>query len=49
MMRSHRLWEAYLEKYVGLSSSHVHKTAEELEHFTDRSLVEKKLAEETEK
>ena len=45
LARSHKLWEAYLQKYVGLPSSHVHKTAEELEHFTDSELVEKLVKE----
>ena len=46
LIRSHRLWEAYLEKYVGLDPSHVHPSAEQLEHFTDSLLVQK-LTEET--
>lgn len=41
LVRTHRLWELYLVNELGMDSSHVHETAERLEHFTDLSLQEK--------
>lgn len=38
LVRSHRLWEQYLQDYAGLDASRVHPQAEKLEHFTDPSL-----------
>lgn len=36
IIRSHRLWESYLVRDVGLRSDHVHDTAMILEHLRDR-------------
>lgn len=33
VVRSHRLWESYLDESVGLAPDHVHQTAERLEHL----------------
>lgn len=38
LVRSHRLWERYLQDYAGFDPSRVHPQAEKLEHFTDPSL-----------
>ncbi len=38
LIRSHRLWEQYLQDYAGLDASRVHPQAEKLEHFTDPRL-----------
>lgn len=35
LVRSHRLWEAYLVDHLGLRPDHVHSTAMRLEHVTD--------------
>ncbi len=40
LVRSHRLWERYLQDYVGVDPSRVHPPAEKLEHFTDPRLRE---------
>ncbi|MHC5113306.1 MAG: metal ABC transporter permease [Planctomycetota bacterium] len=40
LVRSHRLWEAYLVKHLALPSDHVHDTAMKLEHVTDPSMRE---------
>ncbi len=34
LVRSHRLWEAFLEKHMALPESHLHSAAEQLEHVT---------------
>lgn len=47
LVRSHRLWEAYLHKFLALPSDHVHHSAEQLEHITDRDM-QTRLAERTE-
>ncbi|MCB0318448.1 MAG: metal ABC transporter permease [Bdellovibrionales bacterium] len=47
LLRNHQLWEIYLEKYVGITRSHVLNTAEQLEHFTD-SKLQKKLSDRVE-
>lgn len=41
LVRSHRLWEAYLVEYLGLPLDHVHDPAERLEHFIDENLRER--------
>ena len=41
LVRSHRLWEAYLVAHLGLPLDHVHDPAERLEHFIDEGLREK--------
>ena len=38
LVRSHRLWERYLQDYAGFDPSRVHPQAEKLEHFTDPNL-----------
>ena len=39
LVRSHRLWEAFLIKHMALHESHVHGTAERLEHITTDEMV----------
>ncbi len=46
LVRSHRLWEQYLQEHAGVPPTRVHNTAERLEHFTDVGL-RGKLDEET--
>jgi manganese/zinc/iron transport system permease protein len=46
LVRSHRLWEQYLQDYAGMDASRVHPQAEKLEHFTDPRL-QKQLDTET--
>lgn len=46
LVRSHRLWEAWLAKSAGIAADHVHDTAMRLEHVTDEAM-RKRLAEET--
>jgi len=41
LVRSHRLWESYLHKYLGLPTDHVHASAERLEHVTDPLLQDR--------
>jgi len=36
IVRSHRLWEAFLVREIGLRADHVHETATRLEHLTRR-------------
>jgi manganese/zinc/iron transport system permease protein len=38
LIRSHRLWENYLQASTNLPADHVHATAERLEHLTDEEL-----------
>lgn len=38
IIRSHRLWEAYLEQLMNVPAGHVHYGAELLEHVTDADL-----------
>ncbi len=38
LLRSHRLWESYLEKHLALRPDHVHAPAEQLEHVTTRQM-----------
>jgi len=33
LVRSHRLWESYLSKHLGLAADHLHQPAERMEHF----------------
>ena len=40
LVRSHRLWEAYLVRVLGLRPDHVHATAMHLEHVTDERMRE---------
>ena len=41
MVRSHRLWEAYLVERLGLPIDHVHEPAERMEHFIGQELRER--------
>ena len=38
LVRSHRLWESYLQEQAGIAAAKVHGPAEKLEHFTDSQL-----------
>lgn len=40
LVRSHRLWEAYLVKHLGLPLDHVHAPADRVEHFINQPLRE---------
>jgi len=44
LVRTHRLWENYLVRFLNLKSDHVHDTATKLEHFTS-SEMERMLTE----
>ncbi len=44
LIRSHRLWEAYLVEHLGLPLDHVHDPAERMEHFIDARLQEQIVA-----
>ena len=41
MIRSHRIWEVFLEKYLGYSWEEVHQEAEHLEHAGSEKMIEK--------
>lgn len=41
LVRSHRLWEQYLQDHAGLGPDRVHPQAEKMEHFTDPRLRER--------
>ena len=41
LVRSHRLWEQYLQDHAGVDASRVHPQAEKLEHFTDSQLQQR--------
>lgn len=38
VVRSHRLWEQYLQEHAGLDKDRLHAKAEQFEHFTDQQL-----------
>ena len=38
LVRSHRLWESYLDRYTAVRPDHLHLSAERLEHATDADL-----------
>jgi manganese/zinc/iron transport system permease protein len=38
LIRSHRLWESYLAKHLGLPADHLHATSEKLEHITSPAM-----------
>lgn len=38
LVRSHRLWETYLVKHLGMPLDHVHAPADRVEHFIDERL-----------
>ena len=39
LIRSHRLWEAYLAKHLGLPLDHLHEPSERMEHYIGRALA----------
>lgn len=41
LLRSHRLWEAFLVEYLGLPLDHVHAPAERMEHFIGERMRER--------
>ncbi len=43
LVRSHRLWEAYLVKHLGLPLDHVHDPAHRVEHYIDEG-IQKRIA-----
>jgi manganese/zinc/iron transport system permease protein len=45
LVRSHRLWETWLVKHLGLPLDHVHAPAERMEHFIDEQLEQELHAE----
>ncbi|GAB5402341.1 MAG: iron chelate uptake ABC transporter family permease subunit [Aureliella sp.] len=45
IVRSHRLWEQYLQEHAGVASDRVHRPAERMEHFTDVQLRDRLNAE----
>jgi manganese/zinc/iron transport system permease protein len=38
LVRSHRLWEAFLASHLDLPADHVHPAAEQMEHYIDPAL-----------
>ena len=40
LVRSHRLWEAWLAEAAGIAPDHVHESAMRLEHVTDQRMRE---------
>lgn len=40
LVRSHRLWEGFLQKHLNLPADHVHAPAGRLEHVTSAAMVE---------
>lgn len=41
VVRAHRIWELFLTEQAAIAPDHVHRPADELEHFLPRELVEK--------
>lgn len=39
LVKSHRLWEAYLQKVLGFPADHLHASADRTEHFMNEGLV----------
>lgn len=39
LIRSHRLWETYLAKHLGLAPDHLHEPSERTEHYIGRALA----------
>ncbi len=44
LVRTHRLWEAYLHRFLNLPADHVHSPAERLEHVTSAAMQEELAA-----
>jgi manganese/zinc/iron transport system permease protein len=40
LVRSHRLWEAYLQEHMAIPADHLHRPAMDLEHVTDAAMQE---------
>lgn len=40
LVRAHRLWEAFVERELGLPPDHVHRSADDIEHFLHPELQE---------
>lgn len=40
LVRAHRLWESYSERHLGLPPDHVHRSADDIEHFLTPELQE---------
>ena len=38
LVRSHRLWESYLQKHFALPSDHLHAPAHRAEHYIDEGI-----------
>lgn len=45
LVRSHRLWEAYMARHFDLPGDHLHATAEQVEHFLNQELQTELAAE----
>jgi manganese/zinc/iron transport system permease protein len=45
LVRTHRLWETYLAKYLHLPADHVHAPADRVEHYTSEPMAEALTAE----
>ncbi|HXT58564.1 MAG TPA: iron dependent repressor, metal binding and dimerization domain protein, partial [Pirellulales bacterium] len=45
LVRSHRLWEAYLGEHFDLPLDHLHEPAERVEHFIGPQLQERLASE----
>lgn len=41
LVRSHRLWELYLERHLRVPADHLHGSAEQLEHISDEEMTER--------
>lgn len=40
LVRSHRLWESYLQEHLAIPADHLHRPAMDLEHVTDAAMQE---------
>ncbi len=45
LVRSHRLWESYLDQHFDLPADHLHEPAEQIEHFIGPELQDKLASE----
>jgi Mn-dependent DtxR family transcriptional regulator len=41
MLRSHRLWETYVDRHFDLPLDHTHEAAERIEHYIGPSLADR--------